>query len=128
MSDVVKEKPVGEWLVECANNDSNNRLAEALAAQGFGYDCLGKNEQVLCHDGKERPMFCIPGAFVRRMIRAKKGSDVLGFRFWKRAHRDVSAYPMDFIERVGQVERSVKFKSGAAKLKAIKQAKAAKSS
>lgn len=122
-----EEKPKGEWFAECGNNDSNNRLAEALAAQGFGYDCLGKNEQVACHDGKERPMFCIPGAFVRRIIRAKKGSNVLQFCFWKRAHHDVPAYPMDFIERDDKVRRSVRYKSGAERLRAIKAAKAAKS-
>lgn len=124
MNDTTKKRPAGEWFAECGNNDSNNRLAEALSAQGFGYDSLGKNEEVPCNDGKERPMFCIPGAFVRRMIRAKKGSDVLQFRFWKRDHADVPAYPMGFIEGPGPVRRSAKFKSGAAKLKAERAARA----
>ena len=126
MSEAKKKNPPGEWFAECGNNDSNNRLAEALAAQGFGYDCLGKNEKVLCRDGKNRPMFCIPGAFVRQMIGAKQGSNVLRFKFWKRAHRDVAAYPMDFIEQGGGVKRSASFKSAAAKLAAVKAARVAK--
>lgn len=120
-----KERPVGEWFAECGNNDSNNRLAEALAAQGLGYDSLGKNEQVLCNDGRERPMFCIPGAFVRRMIRAKKGGDVLQFRFWKRDHANVPAYPMGFIED-SKAKKSARFKSGADKLRAERAARASK--
>lgn len=124
MNETAKKRPAGEWFAECGNHNSNNGLAEALAAQGFGYDSLGKNEEVPCSDGKERPMFCIPGAFVRRMLRAKKGGDVLQFRFWKRAHADVPAYPMDFIEEVGPVRRSAKFKSGAEKLRAARNARA----
>ena len=120
------EKRPGEWFAECGNNDSNNRLADALAAQGYGYDSVGKNEQVLCHDGKERPLFCIPSAFARRIIRAKKGSNVLEFCLWKRDHADVPAYRMDFIEQGGGVRGSAKFKSGAAKLAALKAARATK--
>ena len=117
-----KEKQVSEWFAECGNNDSNNRLAEALAAQGLGYDSVIKNELVPCHDGVERPMFCIPSAFVQRMKKAKKGSNVLMFRFWKRAHHNVPAYPMDFIEQSGGARRSPNFKSAAAKLRARRQA------
>lgn len=120
------EKRPGEWFAECGNNDSNNRLADALAAQGYGYDSVGKNEQVLCYDGKERPLFCIPSAFARRIIRAKKGSNVLKFSLWKRDHADVPAYRMDFIEQGSGVKGSAKFKSGAAKLAALKVARATK--
>lgn len=120
------ERHPGEWFAESGNTNSNNGLAEALAAQGLGYDSVGKNEEVLCHDGKKRPMFCIPGAFVQRIIRAKQGSDVLRFKFWKRAHRDVPAYPMDFVEQGGGAKRSAKFKSAAAKLAALKAARATK--
>lgn len=112
-----------EWFVECMNHDSNNRLAEALAAQGYGYDSEAKSEVVLCHDDKNRSFFRIPGSFVRRVIRAKKGSDVLAFRFWKRNHANAKAFPADFVERERGARTSPKYKSAADKLKAEKAAR-----
>ena len=114
-----------EWFAECGNNDSNNRLSEALAAQCLGYDSVAKSETVPCHDGKDRQLFRIPGVFVRRMIRAKKGSDVLAFRFWKRNHADAKAFPADFVEQEPGTRSSPKYKSAADKLKAEKAARVA---
>jgi hypothetical protein len=119
----LRVRPVGEWFAECGNTNSNNALAEALSAQGYGYDSEMKCESVLCDDGKERPLFRIPGSFVRRMIKAKKGSDVLAFEFWHRAHGAVPAHKMSFLEQSTGAKRSVHFKSAADKLRAIRARK-----
>ncbi len=114
-----------EWFVVASNNDSNNRLAEALAARGFGHDALSAISDVKCHDGKKRDFLRIPGGFVAKIKRAKEGSDVLQFRFWKRNHALVDAFPADFVEQEPGTRSSPKYKSAADKLKAEKAARVA---
>ncbi len=125
MKPVVGESPKSEWFAECLNHNSNNALAAALAAIGLGHEGVGTNVEVLCHDNRTRSMFRIPSSYVQKIKRVMRGNDVLRFRFWKRAHHDVPAYPADFVERKG-ARQSSKFKSAAARLEAIKGARVAK--
>ncbi len=114
-----------EWFVVAGDKNSNDGLAEALAARGYGYDSLATITGVPCHDGHKRDFLRIPGSFVALVKRAKKGSDVLKFRFWKRNNPNVDAYPADFVEKERGVRQSPHFKSGAARLAALKAASAA---
>lgn len=125
MSDATKERSTVEWFVECGNSNSNESLARELAADGLGYESLTTIKNVPCHDDRARDFLRIPSTFIVKLKRAKKGSDVLKFRFWKRNGHDALTYPADFVEK-GGVRQRPRFKSAAERLKAIKAAEAAK--
>lgn len=120
-----RNRPPGEWFVECKNSFSNNGLAAFLSEQGSGYDSELKSVIVLCNDGVRRPLFRILGSQVRPLLSQEKSNDVFKFRIWKRDHDSATAYPMDFIAASGGARGSKQYKSAADKLKAERAARAA---
>lgn len=119
-----KEKPKDEWFAEGRNANSNESLVQELAAHGLGHDGITACRAVPCNDGRKRDLLRLPSEFVTKVKRAKKGSDVLNIRFWKRSTPNALACPADFVEK-GRLGQTVAHKSAAARLKAIKEAKSA---
>jgi|GEM_PF-4549127 len=115
-----------EWFVEQGNSFSLEGLAEALSADGFGYDSLVGMRGVCCSDGVPRDFFRIPSHYVAKIKKVKQGSDVLKFRFWKRNGPDAVTSRADFVEQSRGPRASVpmkKYRSGAEKLRAEREAR-----
>ncbi|MDP3957801.1 MAG: hypothetical protein Q8Q10_04885 [bacterium] len=114
-----KEKPRGQWFMECGNF-SNESVQRELAEWGIS-DYESKHPKMPGSDGKKHDVIEVPSSFVKKARDAKQTDERFKFRFWKRNSAKGKIYPADFVEQPRTTKKISVARKGLAKMRATKK-------
>lgn len=122
-----KERPKGEWFLECGNLFTNESVAAALADRAIG-DGESKSVAMQGSDGRKHDVFRIPSYLVRKFISAKQMDPLYRFKLFTRAAgSEGNIHPADFVEKKYESKKMLEAKKTAEELKVLKKSRQQKS-